>query len=156
MAGTDVKQGSPLLLLDLDPEKLGLERIEHLRQKMQNRVASLCSERAMIYTRVFRELADEPFMKRKALAFATTLREMTVYVEADSLIFGNQASRNFAAPIFPEYSIDWVINELDEFALRTGDSFQVSEDVKEDLEAYSWGVGEYDSEDGCDGFREGV
>ena len=23
-------------------------------------------------------------------------------------------------------------------------------------EAYSWGVGEYDSEDGCDGFREGV
>ena len=24
------------------------------------------------------------------------------------------------------------------------------------LEAYSWGVGEYESEDGCDGFREGV
>ena len=23
-------------------------------------------------------------------------------------------------------------------------------------EAYSWGVGEYESEDGCDGFREGV
>ena len=25
-----------------------------------------------------------------------------------------------------------------------------------DLEAYSWGVGEYESEDGCDCFREGV
>jgi len=23
-------------------------------------------------------------------------------------------------------------------------------------EAYSWGVGEYDSEDGCDGCREGI
>lgn len=25
-----------------------------------------------------------------------------------------------------------------------------------DIEAYSWGVGEYESEDGCDGFWEGV
>ena len=25
-----------------------------------------------------------------------------------------------------------------------------------DYEAYSWGVGEYDSEDGCDGFWEGL
>ena len=24
------------------------------------------------------------------------------------------------------------------------------------LEAYSWGVGEYESEDGCDGFWEGL
>ena len=129
----DVRRGSPLLQLDLNPEKLGLERIERLRRKMQDRVASLCSERAMIYTRVFREFSDEPFMKRKALAFAATLREMTVYVEPDSLIFGNQASRNFAAPIFPEYSIDWVVDELDEVALRTGDAFQVSEEVKADL-----------------------
>lgn len=106
MTTTDVRKGSPLLQLDLNPKKLGLECIERLRQKMQDRVVSLCSERAMIYTRVFRECAYEPFMKRKALVFATTLREMTVYVEPDSLVFGNQASRNFAAPIFPEYSID--------------------------------------------------
>jgi len=30
------------------------------------------------------------------------------------------------------------------------------EDGDEHTEAYSWGVGEYESEDGCDGFREGV
>ena len=28
-------------------------------------------------------------------------------------------------------------------------------DIQHHLEAYSWGVGEYDSEDGCDGFWEG-
>ena len=27
---------------------------------------------------------------------------------------------------------------------------------QEAKEGYSWGVGEYESEDGCDGFREGV
>ena len=26
----------------------------------------------------------------------------------------------------------------------------------DDIEAYSWGVGEYESEDGCDGFWEGL
>jgi len=133
MTTTQTTQASPLLQLDLDADRLGLERIERLRTRMQDRVASLCSERAMIYTRVFREHEDEPFMRRKALAFATTLREMTVYVEPDSLVFGNQASRNFAAPIFPEYSIDWVVDELDEFALRTGDAFEVSEKVKADI-----------------------
>ena len=40
---------------------------------------------------------------------------------------------NFAAPIFPEYSFDWVIEELDEFDKRSGDSFQISEDTKERL-----------------------
>ncbi len=124
---------SPLLGMNLDVEQINLPRIERLRAKMQDRVASLCSERALIYTRVFQEHANEPFMKRKALSFAATVREMTVYVEPDSLVFGNQASRNFAAPIFPEYSIDWVVDELDDFALRTGDSFQVSDQVKADI-----------------------
>ena len=38
MTVMDVRRGSPLLQLDLDPEKLGLERIERLRRKMQDRV----------------------------------------------------------------------------------------------------------------------
>ncbi len=57
----------------------------------------------------------------------------------DSLLFGNQASVNFAAPVFPEYSIDWIIEELDgtngatAFDSRTGDVFQCSQKVKDDL-----------------------
>ena len=46
------------------------------------------------------------------------------------LIVGNQASANFAAPVFPEFSFNWVIDELDEFDKRSGDSFQVSEETK--------------------------
>ncbi len=124
---------NPLLQLDLDVDAIGLPRIHRLRHRMEKRRASLCSERALVYTRVFAEHPDEPFLMRKALAFAATLREMTVYLEPDSLVFGNQASRTFAAPVFPEYSIDWVVDELDDFALRTGDVFEVSDEVKRDL-----------------------
>ncbi len=113
--------------------EIDLERINRLRKKMQDREASICSERALIYTKSFLETENKPYIIRKAIAFAKTLDEMSIYIENDSLIFGNQASKNFAAPIFPEYSIDWVIEELDEFDKRTGDRFLIEEKVKDDL-----------------------
>ena len=109
------------------------QRLDRLRFKMEQRQASICSERALLYTESFQTTEGKPYILRKAIAFAHTLSKMTIYLEPDSLIFGNQASRNFAAPIFPEYSIDWVINELDEFDQRTGDRFEIDETVKADL-----------------------
>ena len=114
-------------------DDINLERIEKFHRKMQNRKASICSERALLYTESFKETEGEPYILRKAKAFAHTLRNMTIYIDEESLIFGNQASRNFAAPIFPEFSIDWVIKELDEFEKRSGDIFYITEEVKEDL-----------------------
>ncbi len=117
----------------LDSKVLNQERIERYRQKMEKRKASICSQRALLYTEAFQQSEGEPYILRKAKAFYHTLENMDIYVEEDSLIFGNQASRNFAAPIFPEYSIDWVIHELDEFEKREGDIFYIDEKTKEDL-----------------------
>ena len=109
------------------------KRLARFQHYMEQRKASICSERALLYTESFKQTENEPYILRKAKAFAYTLERMHIYVDKDSLIFGNQASRNFAAPIFPEYSIDWVIEELDEFAKREGDVFQIDEQTKEDL-----------------------
>ena len=112
---------------------IDVDRLNRLQNRMQNRKASICSQRAVLYTESFKQSEGEPYIIRKARAFAYTLRNMDIYIEPDSLIFGNQASRNFAAPIFPEYSIDWVINELDEFEKREGDVFFIDEKTKRDL-----------------------
>lgn len=109
------------------------ERTKRLREKMEKRKATICAQRAVLYTRSFQQTEGEPYILRKAKAFAYTLEHMTIYIEPDSLIFGNQASQNFAAPIFPEYSIQWVIDELDTFAKRSGDIFYIDEKTKEDL-----------------------
>ena len=124
-----------MTFLEFQPlnDDMDLERIDRLRRKMQQRKASLCSERAVCYTESFRQTEGEDWLLRKAKAFAATLQRMTIWIDDDSLIFGNQASRNFAAPVFPEYSIDWVIDELDEFAKRDGDVFEVSEQTARDL-----------------------
>lgn len=108
-------------------------RIERLRYKMEKRKASICSQRAILYTESFKESEEDSYILRKAKAFKHTLENMSIYIENDSLIFGNQASRNFAAPIFPEFSIQWVIDELDEFEKREGDIFYIDEKTKDDL-----------------------
>ncbi|MDD4311829.1 MAG: glycyl radical protein, partial [Eubacteriales bacterium] len=45
----------------------------------------------------------------------------------------NQASSDRSAPIFPEYAMDWVINELDAFDKRDGDRFTITEENKQIL-----------------------
>lgn len=89
----------------VDPT-INWERIDVIRQRLTKRQASLCSQRAVFYTQSFQESEVEPYIVRKAKAFAYTLEHMDLYIEPDSLFFGNQASKSFAAPIFPEYSID--------------------------------------------------
>ena len=58
---------------------------------------------------------------------------MKIFIEPETLIAGNQASANRAAPIFPEYAMKWVIDELDEFEKRDGDRFTITEENKQIL-----------------------
>lgn len=121
------------LLIQANDPKVDWQRVSRLQKKMEKRQASICSQRALFYTQSFQTTEGQPMILRKAKAFAHTLANMDIYIEEDSLIFGNQASRNFAAPIFPEYSIQWVLDELDVFDKREGDVFQIDEQTKEDL-----------------------
>jgi formate C-acetyltransferase len=109
------------------------ERIERFRNRMNARIPGICLQRAEIITECYKKTEGEPIVIRRARAFAEILSNMTVYIEPDSLIAGNQASSNFAAPVFPEYSYDWVVEELDEFENRSGDYFRITEETKERL-----------------------
>lgn len=121
------------LLAPYHEQYIDLKRIQRLRRKMETRKATICSERAKLYTESFSHTEDKPYILRKAMAFAYTLEHMHIYAEEDAVVFGNMASCNFAAPIYPEYSIQWVIDELDTFAKREGDVFYISDEVKQDL-----------------------
>jgi pyruvate formate-lyase/glycerol dehydratase family glycyl radical enzyme len=121
------------LLTDIVLDDFAHLRIDRLRKIMLDTKASLCSQRALLYTESFKQTENEPYILRKAKAFAHTLDHMSIFIEADSLIFGNMASKNFAAPVFPEYSMDWLVDEIDTFSLRKGDVFEIDEKVKVDI-----------------------
>ena len=71
-----------LRYLEFKPQndEIDLERIERLHLRMQKRQASICSERALFYTESFQTTEGEPYILRKAKAFAHTLRNMTIYI----------------------------------------------------------------------------
>lgn len=109
------------------------ERIRVLRDEVLSAPSTICLERARCYTEVYQANADQPVVIRRALALGKTLREMTIFIEDGALIVGNQASRLRAAPIFPEYAVEWIQKEIDEFEQRPGDRFFPSPEVKREL-----------------------
>ena len=58
---------------------------------------------------------------------------MPIYLEEGQLFAGNQASKPRAAPIFPEYSVSWLQDELETLATRSGDKFESSFEDRERL-----------------------
>ena len=113
--------------------KLWLPRVERAREQLMSTAPEICPERALLITESYKQTEHLPMILRRAKALEQILSEMPIYIEEHQLIVGNQAGQNRAAPIFPEYSIDWVIEELDEFHKRPGDVFTITEDAKEKL-----------------------
>lgn len=109
------------------------ERMARYREEMLSTKPRVCVERAVLTTQAYQENMNQPLAIKRANMLAKVLDNMTIYIEPDSLLAGNQASSNRAAPIFPEYAMDWVIDELDQFEKRDGDVFLIDEDSKEKL-----------------------
>jgi formate C-acetyltransferase len=55
---------------------------------------------------------------RRDKALKNVLEKMTINIDDNELIVGNQAGKLRAAPIFQEYTVDWIIKEIDELAWR--------------------------------------
>ncbi len=111
----------------------GFPRVRRVRADLMAAMPAICPERALLITESYRETEGQPMVLRRAKALERILANMSIFIEKDQLIVGNQAGQIRAAPIFPEYSIDWVIEELDQFDQRSGDVFAISEDTKEKL-----------------------
>jgi formate C-acetyltransferase len=114
--------------------KIGFPRVALARKQLMSIPPEICPARAILITESYKQTEHLPMILRRAKALEKILSEMPIYIEEDQLIVGNQAGQNRAAAIFPEYSIDWVIDELDEFHKRPGDVFTISKGAKEKLQ----------------------
>ncbi len=116
------------------------ERIAAIKRRLLDTDPTICLERARIYTEVYRREIAQPVIVRRAIAISETLQRMSVHILDGELIVGNQASRSKAAPIFPEYAVNFLIEEIDSFETRPGDRFYVREEDKEELRSIcdSW------------------
>jgi pyruvate formate-lyase/glycerol dehydratase family glycyl radical enzyme len=109
------------------------ERVNRLREQLIHTTPSLCAERGLLVTEAYEKYQADPPVLRRAKALAHTLANMTIYIAPGEIIVGNQASAPRAAPLFPEYLVDFLADEIDEFPRRRADVFQVSPEVKEHI-----------------------
>jgi len=109
------------------------QRINKLKRKAIETVPEICIERAEVITKAYQDFEAYPSVIKRALSLERILNEMTIFIEEGELLVGNQASKTRSAPIFPEYSWDWIVEEIDSFDKRSTDPFMISKEKKETL-----------------------
>ena len=112
-------------------------RISRLRKALADQKPKVCSERCNIFTESIKRNHAKPIAIRRAEAYYDVLTNMSIWVNDDELIVGNQAKWPKAAPIYPEYSTQWLVDEINGkpyyWDQRPGDRFYADEDVKQDI-----------------------
>lgn len=109
------------------------DRMKAFREEVLDEKPYIDAQRAVLATQVYRENQNQPRVMVRALMLQKILENMSIYIEDKTLIVGNQATKNKNAPIFPEYTMEFILNELDLFEKRDGDVFYITEETKQQL-----------------------
>lgn len=109
------------------------ERMKEFREEVLDEKPYIDAQRAILATLAYKGNLNQPRVMVRAKMLEKVLDHMSIYIEDKSLLAGNQATKNRNAPIFPEYTMEFVMNELDQFEKRDGDVFYITEKTKEQL-----------------------
>lgn len=109
------------------------ERMKEFREEVLDEKPYIDAQRAILATLAYKENLNQPRVMVRAKMLEKILDNMSIYIEDKSLLAGNQATKNRNAPIFPEYTMEFVMKELDQFEKRDGDVFYITEKTKEQL-----------------------
>ena len=109
------------------------ERMKAFREEVLDEKPYIDAERAILATQAYKENLNQPRVVVRARMLKKILENMSIYIEEKSLLAGNQATKNCNAPIFPEYTMEFVLNELDLFEKRDVDVFYITEETKQQL-----------------------
>jgi len=107
------------------------DRIAGLKRLFLSSPRRIDTERAEIVTRSYRENESKPPILKRAIALREVLTLMTLDLRDDELIVGNQTKDRRGVPLFPEYAVDWIRSDMDEFSTRKGDRFGITDEQKQ-------------------------
>lgn len=113
-------------------------RVNHLRQTFLDRSYDIDVERLRLVTESYKEHEVYASKLKCAYAFEHILMGTTLYIYPEDLIVGEIAAPAKASPIYPEFSVNWIIDEIlhSPFEERAHDQFYIrnDEDRKEIVE----------------------
>ena len=120
-------------------------RVNSLRQTFLDRPYDIDVERLRLVTEAYKKHESAPRKLQCAYAFENVLLNSKLYIYDEDLILGEVAAPAKASPIYPEFSVDWIIDEILHFPFeeRANDQFYIrnDEDRKEIVELCRWWQG---------------
>lgn len=111
-------------------------RVQRLKKELIEKEASMCIQRAILITEAYQEHENQPIIIKRALALKKILSEIPIFFQDCSLIVGHPASTLRGAEIFPEMSVHWMKEELDDFETRPHNRLKVSSEDKKMIRAH--------------------
>ncbi len=102
-------------------------RVNRLRQTFLDRPYDIDVERLRLVTEAYRNNEAMPRILQCAYAFENILLNSKLYIYDEDLILGEIAAPAKASPIYPEFSVDWIIDEIlnSPFEERSNDQFYI-------------------------------
>ena len=110
-------------------------RMQAYRESVLEQKPYIDAQRAVLATEAYRANLNQPPVVKRAMMLKNILEKMDIYIEDETVLVGNQSSVNRGAPVFPEYTMKFILDELDLFEKRDGDVFYITEETKEQLRA---------------------
>lgn len=105
------------------------------------------SARAKLITESYKATEGQPTITRRAEAFAHILRNIPIIIRDNELIVGSSTIAPRGCQTFPEFSYQWLEDELDTVETRSADPFYIAEETKQELrEVHKYWKGKTSSE----------
>lgn len=105
-------------------------RTQRLKDALFANPREISLERALLYTASYQQTEGEPVMLRRAKATAYILDHVNIAIRDEELIAGNRTVKPRAGIMSPEMDPYWLLKELDQFATRPQDRFDISDEDK--------------------------
>ena len=87
-------------------------RVNRFRRFALDTEFTVDHERACLVTEAYRNHPEKPQIIKAAEALRHVLQNVSIRIHRDELIVGEMAAPIKSAPIFPEFSFDWVVDEM--------------------------------------------
>ena len=108
-------------------------RITRLVDNLYAKMPVIESARARLITESYKATEGQPMITRRAEAFAHILRHIPIIIRDEELIVGSSTLAPRGCQTFPEFSYQWLEDELDTVETRSADPFYIAEETKQEL-----------------------
>ena len=112
-------------------------RVNRLLKWTRERDSTADSQRAVIVTEGYKKYAHLPQNVKWGLILRDIFTNVSIRIWPEELIVGELAAEPCSAPIYPEFSIDWLAREFkgNVMEARTNDRYVIDQKVKDDIYA---------------------